>query len=87
MSQTPTPEYVPPPRGSSTGLIVGIVVGVIVLLIVLCGVGLLGMGFMAYRTVETQIQQPVPQMDLLQPPDPPVVEPPAEVPNGATPAP
>ena len=61
--QSQTPDYVPPPRSSSGGVIV--VIAVVLLLLVVCGVGLLGVGFMTFRAVEVQqpaiAPQPIPQ--------------------------
>jgi hypothetical protein len=60
----PEPDYLPPPsHGSGTGLAVGIV-AVIPLLVVVCGVGLLGFRFLAFRTVETRLLAPIDQEQI-----------------------
>lgn len=73
------PEYVPPPpRGSGVGIVIAIVVGVILLLVAVCGIGLLGVGWMTYRSVG----DPIPVMQPLEPLEPePAVEPPVEAPE------
>ena len=53
------PDYVPPPRSSGAGIVIGILVAVFLLLVV-CGVGLLGFGFVAYKAVEVQMPPPTP---------------------------
>ncbi len=80
-----TPEYVPRPSGSSAGVVIGIVAVVILLLLVVCGVGLLGIGWFAYRAVEVQAV-PAPPREVLEvapaPAEPPAVEPPKAAPPG-----
>ena len=77
-----TPDYVPPPRGSGAGLVIGMVVAVLLLFV--CGVGLLGVGFLSFRAVDVQVQPPP-----INQPQPMEVAPPAEpsAEEAATPAP
>jgi hypothetical protein len=55
--QSPAPDYVPRPTGSSAGSVIVIIVGVVLLLFIVCGLGLLGVGWFAYRAVEVDVQR------------------------------
>jgi hypothetical protein len=77
-----TPDYVPRPSGSSAGVVIGIVAAVLLLLVV-CGVGLLGVGWLAYRTVEVQV--PVPPAQVLRVDEVPTESPKPEPPNAIEP--
>jgi hypothetical protein len=61
--QTPAPDYVPRPTGSSAGVAIAIVAAIL-LLVVVCGLGLLGVGWLAYSAVEVPqpAQQPPPMI-------------------------